>query len=60
MKHRVEHLQDNTYQVYDIFQGPDELYDDVLAAHYNSPQYQGSLSDCEAYVRLKQNENVEF
>jgi len=60
MKYRLEHLQDYTYQVFDIFQGPPELFDDLLAEKYASPIYQGSLSDCEAYIRLKQNENVEF
>lgn len=37
-KHRVSHLIDNTYQVYDT-----ETSETV---------YQGSLADCEAYIRL--------
>ena len=60
MRYRVDNLQDNTYQVFEIFQGPDGLYDDILAKKYNSPVYQGSVPDCEAYIRLKETPNVDF
>jgi len=60
MMYRVEHLQTNTYQVFRVV--PEYLLDDDLInkAYNNHPVFQGSLADCEAYIRLKQNENVEF
>ena len=46
MKYRVEFFQDNTYQVIDV-----TIWETV---------FQGNLSDCEAYIRLKENDNVDF
>ena len=57
--YRVENLQGNTYQVFRVLH--DYLQDDdLLAEAYRDPVFQGSLADCEAYIRLKQNKNVEF
>ena len=54
MKYRVEHRKDNTYQVI-----LDEEYGNVDT--YMMPiVFQGSLSDCESYIRLKLNENIDF
>jgi len=50
MKYRIEHLQDNVYQV--IADVDDWYSSNVL--------FQGSLADCEAFIRLKQNPDVEF
>ena len=53
MKYIVEHLQNDIYQVIE-----DHEHDNIP---YMMPVvFQGTLSDCEAYIRLKQNENVEF
>ena len=52
MKYRVELLQDNIYQVLEEYQQHNKYFYDVI--------FQGSLSDCEAYIRLKQNPNVTF
>ena len=66
MDYRVEHLQDNTYQVFDLFDRSeleDKLISDIEDRRQESceyPIYQGSLSNCEAFIRLKQNENVQF
>lgn len=54
MKYRVGHLQSDTYQVTCI---RDSHYDGIIAI---DTLFQGSLSDCEAWIRLKQNENVDF
>ena len=55
MKYKVEHLQSDTYQV-SGYATIDQWDDDEEATIY----FQGSLSDCESYIRLKQNENVDF
>ena len=56
MKYRVEHLQNNTYQVAEDYE-----YSKAEVDSYMMPVvFQGSLSDCEAFIRLKQNENVQF
>ena len=47
-KYKVVHLIDNTYQVL-------EFIECVLEEHAWQTAYQGSLSDCEAYIRLKIN-----
>ena len=58
-RYRVEHLQTSTYQVFVNL--PDFLLDDdLLAKAYSTPEFQGSLSDCEAYIKLKQNNDVDF
>ena len=46
---KVRHLMDNTYQVIGFSLSDDEYYDyeDEIVLH------QGSIVDCEAYVRLK-------
>jgi hypothetical protein len=46
-KYKVFHLIDNEYQVVEF--NPD--IDD-----YDSATYQGSLSDCEAWIRLTEND----
>ena len=51
-KYRVQIHQDNTYEVV-TRQGDD--YD-----WWYESLFQGSLSDCEAYIRLKENELVDF
>lgn len=44
MNYKVQNLQDNTYQVYSY---PDDAdFEDYTCV------YQGSLSDCEAFIRL--------
>ena len=53
MKYIVEHLQNNVYQVIDGTDIGSNFYERHVL-------FQGTLSDCEAYIRLKQNENVEF
>ena len=53
MKYRVEHLQNNVYQVIDRADIESDFYERHIL-------FQGTLSDCEAYIRLKQNDNVEF
>ena len=45
MKYKVQSLMCNTYQVID---GEENLL------------FQGSISDCEAYIRLKENNNIDF
>ncbi len=47
---KVRHLQDDTYQVISLPEDyeQDDLYD-------LSVLYQGSLADCEAYIRLTEN-----
>ena len=52
MNYRVENLQDATYQVLEEYQQHGRFFYEVV--------FQGSLSDCEAYIRLKQNPSVEF
>jgi len=60
-KYRVQHYIDNIYEVLEVnkliegqsWDGWDDYYDDVSV-------FKGSLSDCEAYIRLKENENVDF
>jgi len=53
MEYRVEHLMNSIYQVIDIADIESDFYEmNVL--------FQGSLADCEAYIKLKQNENVDF
>ena len=56
MKYRVDHLQNSTYQV--VYDGEHDIAS--IGAYMMPIVFQGSLSDCEAYIRLKQNENVEF
>ena len=47
MKYRVGFYQDDEYEVYKEF-------DDPYATYYTSEEsvFKGSLSDCEAYIRL--------
>lgn len=53
MKYKIEHLMNNVYQVVDIADIESDFYEmNVL--------FQGSLVDCEAYIRLKLNVNVDF
>lgn len=48
----IDHLQDDIYQVKQlVFHYDDEEFDVV---------FQGPLSECNAYIRLKDNENVDF
>lgn len=61
MKFRVEHLQGDTYQVFEHVR-----YDEIITKReatgreWDDRVFQGSLSDCEAYIRLKQNETIDF
>lgn len=55
MKYKVELLSGSTYQVIELnvliqgqsWDGYDDYHDDVSV-------FQGSLADCEAYIRLKE------
>ena len=51
MKYRVQLFMDSTYEVLEFNPDMDEYCDKV---------YQGSLSDCEVWIRLKQNNEVDF
>jgi len=46
---KVRHLMDNTYQVVEFSLSYDDYYkyEDEIVLH------QGSIADCEAYVRLR-------
>jgi hypothetical protein len=48
-KFKVQLMLDSTYEVFEL--NPLYTYEKV---------FQGSLADCEAYIRLRENENVEF
>jgi len=47
MNYEVTHLIDETYQV-------NTYPDDADFEDYNYAVHQGSLADCEAYIRLKE------
>lgn len=47
----IHHLQDDVYQVAKFNPDTDE-YSDIV--------FQGPLSECDAYIRLKDNGNVDF
>lgn len=49
--YRVEFFQDNIYEVLTM--------DATMPGRVESV-FQGSLADCEAYIRLKQSEGVDF
>lgn len=49
IKYSVRLFQNDTYEVM--------ILDDGMVVE---SLFQGSLSDCEAYIRLKQNEEVDF
>ena len=55
MKYRVDFYQDNEYSVIEI-QYQDDKYNHPMDSGYEPPDefpvFQGSLSDCEAYIRL--------
>ena len=55
MKYNVDNLIDNTYQVREYIT-LDEWQDGKEATVY----FQGSLSDCEAFIRLKNMSDVDF
>jgi len=50
-KYAVWNLKDLTYQVCEF--NPDE-------DEYSDVKFQGTLPECEAWIRLKENENVNF
>jgi len=50
-KYAVWFYMDNLYEVMEFNPNEDE---------YNISRFQGTLSDCEAWIRLKENENVSF
>ena len=57
MKYRVSLYQDDEYEVYKEFNdpfGPLVVLHDPNATYYTSEEsvFKGSLSDCEAYIRL--------
>ena len=43
MKYKIRHLEDNIYQVWEFDPDIDE---------YNSCLFQGTLADCDAWIRL--------
>ena len=53
-KYTVENLSGNTYQILDIEYS---YYDGVTGVNV---LFQGSLSDCESWIRLKENESIDF
>ena len=55
MKYRVEHLQDNTYQVMKIVSDIAWGMERRVTVYY-----QGSLSDCESWIRLSLNDEIDF
>jgi hypothetical protein len=55
MKYRVDFFIGDIYKVFKLDNYPENETDENY--YY---VFQGSLSDCEAYIRLKQNDNVEF
>jgi len=48
-KLKVEHLSGDTYQVVEFYLSDDDCYE----YENESVLHQGSIADCEAYVRLK-------
>jgi len=50
MKYRVEHLKDNIYQV----------IEDVDDWYSSNVLFQGTLPECESYIRLKVDANIDF
>ena len=54
MKYRVEHWRDSTYQILHIVEH--ETSDPIMIPVV----FQGSLADCEAWIRLKQSEDIDF
>ena len=44
---KVRHLSDDIYQVVEFYLGNDDEYE------YGSVLHQGSLTSCEAYIRLR-------
>ena len=51
-KYRVEHLEDNTYQVIESIYDDKALWESTLCECTDSIMYQGSLADCEAWIML--------
>ena len=62
MKYKIEHLQDNTYQVFEpIGAKLDAILEELVYTDWeNIPSFQGSLHDCEAYIRLKEDSGIDF
>ena len=62
MRYRIEHLKDNTYQVFERnrVEWDDDLDGFVYSGWEDNPTFQGSLPDCEAYIRLKQDPDIDF
>lgn len=52
IKYTVQFFQDNIYEVL--------ITDNEIDWRVSKQVFLGSLADCEAYVRLKQNEDVAF
>lgn len=50
-KYKVEYMKDFTYEVIEIVEG---YLSDGSKAYVEGQVYQGSLSDCEVYIRLKE------
>lgn len=48
---KIKHSTDDIYQVIELSLSDDEYYD----YEDESTLYQGSISDCEAYIRAKEN-----
>jgi len=49
---KVRNLTNNTYQVVELFPSDDERYE----YEDESVLHQGSLADCEAFIRLKESD----
>ena len=56
MSYRVENLHDNTYQVLEkSFRGSAHLKTLYPEEYSDQVVFQGSLTDCDAYIRLHEN-----
>ena len=52
-KLKVRHLSDDIYQVVEFYLSDDDEYEDESVLH------QGSIADCEAYIRLRNSDLLE-
>jgi len=65
MKYKILLSKDQDYAVYELapnphYQNDSGIYDDYQYEYLEECVFSGSISDCEAYIRLKQNEDVIF
>jgi hypothetical protein len=60
-KFKVSFYQDNQFEVYEKVEcSPSALNPHDDAEFKWKSVFIGSIADCEAYIRLKENENVQF